>query len=110
MKRKLLSFIFALSILVTPLPSHAAMPVVDVASIAQLIEQIHHMMTMIDQLKSLNDWAEIDHTNLASRKFRQFFSKYRKLFDEIMKEIEGYQDGGLLGQIERLDEVYLATS
>lgn len=106
MKKTLLSLVMAFSILVAPPLSQAAMPVIDVASIAQLIEQIHHMMTMIDQLKDLNNWAEIDHTNLAGKKFKQFFSKYRKMFDDIMKEIEGYQDGGLLGQIERLDEVY----
>lgn len=106
MKRILVSLLFFTSMCSSPLSAQAAMPVIDVASIAQLVEQIEHMMTMINQLESLNVWAEIDHTNLASSKFRKFFSQYRNLFDRIMKEIEGYQDGGLLGQIDRLDEVY----
>ncbi len=82
--------------------------VIDPAAVAELIAQVQHMLTMINQLESLNDWEEIDHTNLASGKFNSFLSEYRKLFDQIIEEIEGYQNGGLLGQIDRLDEVYFS--
>ena len=107
MKRKILSLILTLGILVTPqMGSATGIPVVDVTAIANLVTQINHMMTMIKQLKDLQKWAEIDHTNLASKKFAKFLGKYRDQFDRIQKEITDYQDGGLLGQIGRLDDVY----
>ena len=105
-KYKFLSVILSAYLVVIPQLSHSALPVVDVASIAQLIQQIKHMLEVIKQLDSLNDWQKIDHTNLAGGKFRKFLSKYRQTFDDIINEVEGYQNGGLLGQIERLDEIY----
>lgn len=87
--------------------------VYDPAAVAQLIEQVQKTIAMINQLKnmgkelaSLRNWANIDHTNLAGGKFSQFLGEYKRLFDQIQQEIEGYQNGGLMGQIERLDQVY----
>lgn len=97
--------------IITILPSktlYAQAVVIDPAAVAQLIQQVQQTLTMINQLQSLNNWEEIDHTNLASGKFNTFLSQYRDLFDQIMEEIEGYQEGGLLGQIDRLDEVYFS--
>ena len=108
MKRKLLSLVLIISLLSFPLPSQATIPVIDVASIAQLVEQIHHMLAMIKELQQLNDWADIDHINLAGKKFSKFFTQYKSLFNKILDEVNGYQNGGLLGQIERLDEIYFS--
>ena len=88
--------------------AQAQFVVVDPAAVAQLVQQVEQAITMINQLQSLNNWEEIDHTNLASGKYNTFISQYRDLFDKIMDEIEGYQNGGLLGQIDRLDEVYFS--
>jgi conjugal transfer/entry exclusion protein len=89
------------------------MVVIDPSAVAQLVTQIQKALEMIRQLQtinkgleSLNEWEIIDHTNLASKKFRRFFEEYKQIFEDIMKEIEGYHEGGLMGQLERLDEVY----
>jgi conjugal transfer/entry exclusion protein len=89
--------------------------VFDPAAVAQLIEQVQRVGQMISQLKSiykgidkLTDWQEIDHINLAGGKFGRFLNEYTQLFDSIMDEIEGYQSGGLMGQLDRLDQVYWA--
>lgn len=107
MKKLILTTLVFLSFIVPPSKSFAGgMPVIDVAAIAQLIEQIRRLETMISELNTLTHYADLDHVNLAGGKFRRFLNDYRRLFDEIMSEIEGYQEGGLLGQINRLDEVY----
>ena len=106
MKQKYLSFVFILCSLLQPQQLKAQAVVIDPAAVAQLIQQVQQTLNMINQLQSLNNWQEIDHTNLASGKFNRFLSQYRELFDQLMDEINGYQDGGLLGQIDRLDEVY----
>lgn len=80
--------------------------VFDPAAVAQLIQQVQQTLTMINQLQSLNSWEEIDHMNIDLGAYNSYIAQYRDLFDQIMEEIEGYQEGGLLGQIERLDEVY----
>jgi len=106
MKHRCLSLVLIFCLLLHPLPVKAQAVVIDPAAVAQLIQQVQNTLNMINQLQDLNNWAEIDHINLASGKFSSFLSQYRKLFDEIMEEINGYQEGGLLGQIDRLDEVY----
>ena len=110
MKKKFLATILLSFILLTIRPVYALFGVGDIvydpAAVAQLIKQIEQTIQMIKQLEDLSNWAEIDHINLAGGKFRLFLSQYTKQFDDIMKEIEGYQNGGLLGQISRLDEVY----
>ena len=108
MKKIILAIALIFISIITPTSRSFASgyPVIDVAAIAQLIEQIKRFDTMIKELNTLTDYAELDHVNLASKKFGKFLSEYKKLFDDIMDEIEGYQEGGLLGQIERLDEVY----
>ena len=107
MKKLILTTLVFLSLIVPPSKSFAGgMPVIDVAAIAQLIEQIRRLETMISELNTLTHYADLDHVNLAGGKFRRFLNDYKRLFDEIMSEIEGYQEGGLLGQINRLDEVY----
>lgn len=107
MKNLIFSVLVFLS-LVTPASKSFAggMPVIDAAAIAQLIEQLHRLETMINELNTLTDYADLDHVNLAGGKFRRFLNEYKRLFDDIMNEIESYQNGGLLGQIDRLDEVY----
>ena len=84
----------------------ATMPVIDYAAIVQLIKQVEQTVQMIKQLESLTHYAELDHISLAGKKFHKFLTDYKALFDKIINEVEGYQNGGLLGQIERLDEVY----
>lgn len=107
MKKLILTTLVLLSLVVPPSKSFAGgMPVIDASAIAQLIEQIRRLETMISELNTLTHYADLDHVNLAGGKFRRFLNDYKRLFDEIMSEIEGYQQGGLLGQIERLDEVY----
>ena len=107
MKKKLLTLTAALVIAVTPIPSsYAAITVVDFGAIAQLIEQIKKAKEMIDQLQSLTHYADLDHIGIGHIHFGQFFSQYKSLFNKIMNEIDGYQNGGLLGQINRLEEVY----
>lgn len=109
--RKIL-FILAL-IISTVLPLHSksfasGLPVIDVAAIAQLIEQIRRLETMINELNTLTDYADLDHVNLAGGKFRRFLREYNALFEDIMNEIESYQEGGLMGQLDRLDQVYFS--
>lgn len=87
---------------------HAQAVVIDPAAVAQLIQQVQQTLTMINQLQSLNSWEEIDHTNISSGKYNSYIAQYRDLFNQLMEEIEGYQEGGLLGQIDRLDEVYFS--
>lgn len=83
-------------------------PVVDVAAIAKLVEQIKQLEEMIGTLKSqyrmLKHYAEIDHDGLANQKFGQFLSEYRSQFETVLEEISGYQN--MFDQISRLDEVY----
>ena len=97
----------------TPQAARAQWVVIDPAAITQLIVQVQKTVEMIKQLRNiegnldkLNDWEILDHTNLASKKFGRFLDEYTRIFKDIMKEIEGYQDGGLMGQLDRLDEVY----
>lgn len=88
--------------------ARATLPVIDYTAVAQLIQQVRQTLEMIDQLKSLSHYADLDHISLASGKFSRFLGEYRNLFDQVMNEINSYQNGGLLGQIERLDEIYQA--
>jgi P-type conjugative transfer protein TrbJ len=118
MKRQIyLSLILSASLLYKPLCAQAILGVGDIvfdpAAVAQLIQQVQQTINMINQLKtmgkelaSLRNWAIIDHTNLAGGKFASFLSEYKRLFDQVQQEIESYQNGGLMGQIGRLDEVY----
>ncbi len=91
-------------------PAKAMIPVIDPGAIAQLVEQIKQTLEVIGQLQALNDWAQLDHLNLALGEFNAFISKYKGLLDELMNEIESYQNGGLLGQIQRLEEIYFSYS
>lgn len=92
-----------------PLRAFAALPVVDYASIAQLIKQIEQAREMIstlqNQYRMLKNYAKLDHDGLAGRKFAEFLSGYRNQFDSILREIDGYQN--MFSQISRLDQVYL---
>jgi hypothetical protein len=107
MKQIIRKYLFLMGLIILSTSKvNAQIPVIDTASIIQLIQQIQHAITMINQLQSLNNWEEIDHINLNSGRYNAYISQYRDLFDRIIEEIEGYQDGGLLGQIDRLDEVY----
>ena len=108
MKRIAFSVIIGCQMFLAPIPQARAsgIPVVDVAAIGNLIVQIEHLKTMIDQLNSLTDYGKLDHINLAGGKFRRFLTEYKKLYSQIIDEIENYQSGGLMGQISRLDEVY----
>lgn len=118
MKRKTpLALLLSASLFLQPVTSHAILGVGDIvydpAAVAQLIQQVQQTMNMINQLKnmgkelvSLRNWANIDHTNLAGGKFASFLGEYKRLFDQVQQEIEGYQSGGLMGQIGRLDQVY----
>ena len=118
MKRKIpLTLLLSAALLIQPARSHAVLGVGDIvfdpAAVAQLIQQVQQTINMISQLKnmgrelvSLRNWANIDHTNLAGGKFASFLGEYKRLFDQVQQEIEGYQSGGLMGQIGRLDHVY----
>lgn len=108
MKRYLVSLLLVLNFIFTPHLSHAALPVIDTATIAQMIQQIRQTLQVISQLDDLNKWEEIDHINLAGGKFGRFLSTYKNLFDQVMKQIESYQSGGAFGQIGRIegDEIY----
>lgn len=86
----------------------SGLPVIDVAAIANLIEQIQRLDAMIKQLNTLTDYADLDHVNLAGKKFARFLNQYNKLFKDIMSEISSYQSGGLMGQLDRLDQVYFS--
>lgn len=106
MKKLIISCIALLLVTSWP-PSRAVasgIPVVDVAAIAQLVQQVKQTLEMIDQLNTLTSYAELDHINLAGRKFRQFLGEYTAQFESIMNEIKGYQN--MFDQIGRLDEVY----
>jgi|GEM_PF-4944973 len=118
MKRKTTLAIFlSASLLIQPMRANALLGVGDIvfdpAAVAQLIQQVQQTINMLNQLKnmgkelvSLRNWANIDHTNLASGKFASFLGEYKRLFNQVQEEIEGYQSGGLMGQIGRLDQVY----
>jgi conjugal transfer/entry exclusion protein len=117
MSRRILSIIFSLLLVLLPVKGQCLFGVGDIvydpAAVAQLIAQIQKTIEMIDQLKNidhsledLTNWQEIDHINLAGGKFGVFFEQYKKLFDDIMKEIEGYQGGGLMGKLEDLESRY----
>lgn len=116
-KKIALSLTVSLSVLLAPPPAQALLGVGDIvydpAAVAQLLKQVEQTIQVINQLKTmgkelmtLRNWANIDHTNLASGKFAAFLSQYKQLFDRVQEEIEAYQGGGLMGQLERLDEVY----
>lgn len=85
-------------------------PVVDVAAIAKLVQQIQQFQEMIstlnDQYKMLKHYAEIDHDGLASSKFIPFLQEFRSQFEKIMELVKSANDGSLLQQVKRLDEVY----
>jgi P-type conjugative transfer protein TrbJ len=110
--KRILSIVLAISLTVAPTPARATgVPVVDVAAIAQLLEQVKNTLAMIEQLKnmygklrSLKDFADLDHENLANQHFLQFFERYTSEFERIFEQIEGYQN--MFSQIGRLDEVY----
>lgn len=108
MKKFIITFLGGI-VLFTPMnAAKAAIPVVDMASVAQLIEQVKHTLEVIQQLRALADFEELDHLNLDSQQFGQFIEQYGSTLDALLGEIDGYQGGGLLGQIERLDEVYFS--
>lgn len=115
--KKLLTLIVAASVLFVPLRSQALFGAGDVvydpAAVAQLIEQVRKTLAMIDELKGLNEkmkslenFAELDHVNLAGHKFTIFANQYKKLFDDVMKQINDYQNGGLMGAIDALESRY----
>ena len=116
-KKTTLAALLSASLLLQPMSAHAILGVGDIvydpAAVAQLIQQVQQTMNMLNQLRnmgreivSLRKWADIDHTNLAGGKFAAFLGEYKRLFDQVQQEIEGYQSGGLMGQIGRLDQVY----
>lgn len=109
--------LIALLVLSVSTSAFAALPVIDAASVAQLVQQIEQFSEMIDtlhrqyqtlrsQYEMLRRYAEIDHDGLAARKFRQYLDEYTNQFQEIVDQIGSYQNGGLLGNISRLDEIY----
>jgi conjugal transfer/entry exclusion protein len=118
MKRKTtLALFLSVLLLIQPIRANAILGVGDIvfdpAAVAQLIQQVQQTINMLNQLKnmgkelvSLRNWANIDHTNLAGGKFASFLGEYKRLFNQVQEEIEGYQSGGLMGQIGRLDQVY----
>lgn len=116
-KTNTLAALLSASLLLQPITAHAVFGVGDIvydpAAVTQLIQQVEQTMNMLKQLKnmgrelvSLRKWADIDHTNLAGEKFATFLGEYKRLFDQVQEEIAGYQSGGLMGQIGRLDQVY----
>ena len=117
MKRTLIFILSAVFLVVAPLESRALFGVGDVvydpAAVAQLIEQVRKTLAMINELKSLNDklqslndWEKLDHVNLAGQKFTLFVGQYKKLFDDVIHEINDYQGGGLMGAIDALESRY----
>jgi hypothetical protein len=97
--------------------SWANVPVIDTAAIAQLLQQIERFDSMIKKAKRLNDqiqdyreafesWQNLDHESLAGSKFFPYLTRLTTGIDDIVNTINDYQNGGLLGQINRLDEVY----
>ena len=109
MKKLFLAAITSSALILQPIHAYAGgMPVIDVAAIVQLVEQIQRLETMINELNTLTHYADLDHVNLAGGKFRRFLQQYKDLFDGIMDEIDSYQNGGLMGQLDRLDEVYFS--
>jgi conjugal transfer/entry exclusion protein len=96
-------------------PAYATgLPVVDSAANASLIKQITHALAMIERLKNiygrltkLKEYADLDHDGLADKgNFIPFLLEYKRLFKQIQDEIAGYHSGGLMGQLDRLKEVY----
>ena len=109
MKKQFLTIFVSAVVLIFPFglsDASATIPVVDYAAIAQLIKEIEQTIKMIDELKSLNHFELLDHITIGNIHFGQFLTKYKDLFNKIMNEVQGYQNGGLLGQIKRLDEIY----
>ena len=105
---KLFKFIFAGILALTPCarPAIAQVPVIDGAAIAELITQITKMVQIIRQLQTLNGWQNIDHLNIGDAEFATFLSQYRDLFNQVLEKINSFKDGGMFGQIERLDEIF----
>ena len=64
------------------------------------------MLEVISNLRTLRGFANLDHENISIGEWNQFLNQFNSAFDEIIDVIEGYQEGGLLGQLERIDEVY----
>ncbi len=115
--KKCINALLAVLLLLAPVLSYAILGVGDIvydpAAVTQLYEQVKHTLAMIDQLdnmrnklQNLNKWAEIDHVNLASHKFTLFANQYKKLFDDVLHEIDDYQGGGLMGAIDALESRY----
>ncbi len=110
MKKVIIGFVMAILMISLPSPRAFAtgIPVVDVGAIANLIEQIVRLEKMIKELNTLTKYADLDHVNLSGKKFRNFLGQYNTLFSGVMSEITDYQNGGLMGQLDRLDEVYFS--
>jgi P-type conjugative transfer protein TrbJ len=114
-----LSALLAASLSVGPvLPAHAILGVGDIVhdptAFAQLIKQVENTLQMIGRLKQiygeidkLRKYADLDHDSLADKgKFIPFLLEYKSLFKKIQEQIESYHEGGLMGQLSRLDQVY----
>lgn len=84
----------------------ATVPVIDYVAIGKWVEQIQKMIVVIEQLKTLRGYAELDHENLGSTGWANYLKDFNKLFDDVIEVIDSYQEGGMLGQLDRLDEVY----
>jgi len=108
--KQLLTIILSSFVFLTTVSNvQASMPVIDVAAIAKLIQQIQQFEEMINtlqtQYKMLKKYAKLDHEGLAGGKFGIYFSDFSTQFDQILDEIHGYQN--MFDQISRLDEVYI---
>lgn len=86
--------------------AYALIHVIDIAALAKLAHEIEQLKEMIGELNRLTHWGKLDHKNIGTSEFNSFLSEYSDLFNQVMDSIDGYQNGGLMGQIERLDEVY----
>lgn len=110
MKNVLLTIIVVFSLFVPGRQVHASgVPVIDVAAIAKLVQQIQQIQTMINTLQSqyrmLRSYAKLDHEGLANGKFSIYLTGFSDQFDKVLQEIHGYQN--MFDQISRLDEVYI---
>lgn len=96
------------------------LPVIDPAALAQMVQEMEKFIQMIqvlnaqydkmtEQYDMLKEYAELDHEGLAyTNKFLPFFEQYKAQFQAILDQIGSYQNGGLLSNVSRLDEVYSA--
>ena len=102
--------------LVSVRAAKADLPVIDPSAIVKLVEQINQFKEMISTLESqrkmLKHYLEIDHDGLADSMFFPFLNQLQESFDQVFEHLNcdggSYQGGGLLCQIDRLDEVYPA--